>query len=70
MMSLPAHDADAATNGFTLQKSNVVSPFDHFHLAKGMVPFMTLFESCDTETSNNGLTWPKIMLCIVSIVLI
>ena len=41
------------------RESHVASPFYHHDLTKRLVPFMTLLESCDTNTSIDGITWPK-----------
>ena len=42
-----------------MTKSHVGFHFDHLDLTDGMVPLMTPLASCDTDTSVNGITWPK-----------
>ena len=41
-----------------MAKKSCSSPFDHLELTNGMVPFMTLLISYDTDTSINGITQP------------
>ena len=45
------------------QGSDVASCFDHLEPTNGMEPLMTLLESCDTDTSINGITWPNRLCC-------
>ena len=47
-----------------VQKSHVVSLFDHLDLKNGMVPLITLLASCDTDTSITGITSPNKLCCI------
>ena len=51
------------------QKCHVALSFDDPNLTDGMVPLMTLLVSYDTDTSISGITWPKVMFYIVSIIL-
>ena len=44
-------------------KSHIASPFDHLDVTNGMVPLMTLLESCNTDISMNGITWSKKLGC-------
>ena len=46
------------------QKSCIASPFGHLDLTNGMVPLMTVLALCDTDTTINGITWPKKLCCI------
>ena len=53
LMPIPSHN----------QKSHDASPFDHLDLSNGMVPLITLLDSCDTDTNINDITWPKKLFC-------
>ena len=37
--------------------------FDHLCLTNGMMSLTTLLAWCDTNTSINGITWPKMLCC-------
>ena len=62
-MPLVSHNVDADASGITWPKRSCSSPFDHLDLTDGMVPLMTLLETCDSDISINGFPWPKELCC-------
>ena len=65
MKPFALHDSDASANFIDRLKSHVVSSFDHLDQTYAMVPLITLLVSCYTDTSLNGITWPKKLCCIL-----
>ena len=63
MRPLASHDAEADWDSITWPKCHIASLFDHLDLTNGMMPLMTLLESCDTDTSINGIISHKKLSC-------
>ena len=45
------------------KNSHFTSHFNHFDLTNGVVPFIALLASCDTDRSTSGNTWPEKLCC-------